>query len=270
MTDVLVYIAAPRAPAARPLLAAACQATGQSVRIDVYGTGALYQRLGPRKAPPFPDLVVWFGPYAARAAALDGLLQPHQPSRVADRAPHDPDWRWSAFDYSPISAVGAPSAGLQDLAGVSRLAVADPERSESGMSILLATLAADEQRGWDWWQQRAQRGLHLSETDAGAVTAVNDALANAALTLQDTGSPIAELPALPHAIGLAAASRNTDAARQLLNWMTGPDAATYLRYSPWSPAAAAFQTLPVDAEWGRLRYTAARQRWAASGFGPTQ
>src|ERR1043166_8585141 len=106
MTEILAYVAAPRAEVARTLLAAACRATGTSARIDIYGTGALYQRLGPRKAPPFPDVVMWFGPYAARAAALDGLLQPYQPRRVADRASRDPDWIWTAIDFSPIALVG--------------------------------------------------------------------------------------------------------------------------------------------------------------------
>src|SRR5438105_13395806 len=172
MTDILVYVAAPRAQIARIVLAAACQATGTGVRIDVYGTGALYQRLGPSKAQPVPDVVMWFGPYAARAAAVDGLLQPYQPPRIADLAAHDPDWNWTAIDYSPIAIVGG-----SDAASVSRLAMADPERSEAGLAILLATLAADEERGWQWWKQRADRGLRLTEDDAGAVSAVNEGMA---------------------------------------------------------------------------------------------
>jgi ABC-type Fe3+ transport system substrate-binding protein len=262
MSDILVYVAAPRAQMARTLLAVACQATGTSVRVDVYGTGALYQRLGPRKAQPFPDVVMWFGPYAARAAAMDGLLQPYQPPRVADGAVHDADWSWTAIDYSPISIVGGA-----DPSGASRLAVADPERSEAGLAILLATLAGDEERGWRWWKERADRGLRLTEDDAGAVSAVNEGTANAALTLQAVGAPVAEWAPLPHAIGLAASSRNADAARLLLDWVNGPDAAGIVRNSVWQvsqPPAV------VDVEWGRQHYASARKRWAASGFGPTQ
>ena len=44
------------------------------------------------------DLVLWFGPFAAQAAALDGLLQPHQPTSVADGVVHDPEWRWTALE----------------------------------------------------------------------------------------------------------------------------------------------------------------------------
>jgi ABC-type Fe3+ transport system substrate-binding protein len=265
VSDILVYVAAPRAQVARSVLSAACRATNTSVRIDVYTTGALYQRLGPRKAPPFPDLVWFFGPYAARAAALDGFLQSYQPSRVADGAAHDPDWKWTAVDYSPISIVGAADPTL-----VSRLAVADPERSEAGLSILLASLAIDEERGWQWWKQRADRGLWLTEDDASALTAVNERVADAALTLQDTGSPLSGWAPLAHAIGLAASSRNPDGARQLLDWVTGPDAAGLMRYSPWQSSISALQTPVVDAEWGRQHYASVRQRWAASGFGPSQ
>ena len=85
MTDVLVYAVAAREPIARKLLGAACQASGMGARLELYGSsGSLYQRLGPRRAAPFPDIVMWFGPFAARAAALDGLLQPYQPATAAD------------------------------------------------------------------------------------------------------------------------------------------------------------------------------------------
>ncbi len=275
MTDVLVYVAAPRAQAARTLLGAACKATGVGVGLEILGTGSLYQRLGPRKSQPLPDIVMWFGPYAARAAAADTLLQPHQPARIADGAPHDPDWRWTSFDYSPVGVIGPPLAsGAADLASVPRLAMADPERSEAGLSILLATLVNDVEGGWQWWRQRAQRGLLLTEDEQGALDAVNDGLATNALALLDVAAPVSGLAPLPHAVGLAANSRNIDAARRVLDWLNGPDAATLVRYSAWQASANGLQSLlaaapPVDADWGRAQYAAARARWAQSGFGPT-
>src|ERR1043166_5940532 len=52
----------------------------------------------------------------------------------------------------------------------------------------------------------------------------------------------------------------------MLDWLTGPDAAGLVRNSPWQLS----QPVPsVDPEWGRLHYTSVRQRWAASGFGPS-
>src|SRR5438445_6967563 len=114
MSDVLVYAAASRAQLARSVLGAACQATGLAVRLEVYGSGSLYQRLGPRRAQPLPDLVLWFGAYAAQAAANDGLLQAHQPARVAEAAAHHPSWLWTTLDYSAIGVTGAPSVASMD------------------------------------------------------------------------------------------------------------------------------------------------------------
>jgi ABC-type Fe3+ transport system substrate-binding protein len=264
------------------MLGAACQASGIAARLELYGSsGSLYQRLGPRRAPPFPDVVLWFGPYAARAAALDGLLQPHQPARVAEGVVHDPEWRWTTLDYSAVGVAGPPGiASLQDLATVNGLALADPERSESGMAALLATLdrarqaESDVERGWAWWQQRMRGGVLLTEDDPGAVASVGEGGVTHALTLAEAGAPLVGLAPLPHAIGLAAGSRNADAARRLLDWMCGAEAGALPRLSPWQAASAGqLQTLlsaapALDVEWGRQQYTAARSRWAQSGFGP--
>ncbi len=282
MTDVLVYAVASRETTARRLLGAACQASGIGARLELYGSsGSLYQRLGPRRAAPLPDLVMWSGPFAARAAALDGLLQPYQPAAAADGVVHDPEWRWTTLDYSSIGVVGPPGiASLQDLAAVNGLALADPERSESGMGTLLATLdrarqaESDVERGWAWWQQRMRRGVHLTEDDPGAVASVGEGGVSHALTMAEAGSPLVGLAPLPHAIGLTAVSRNADAARRLLDWLTGAEAGALLRLSPWQAASnGGLQTLlaaapALDVDWGHQQYTAARNRWAQSGFGP--
>jgi ABC-type Fe3+ transport system substrate-binding protein len=226
-------------------------------------------------------VVLWFGPFAARAAALDGLLQPYQPARAADGVAHDPDWHWTTLEYSAIGVVGPPGiASLQDVAAIGGLALADPERSESGMATLLAIIdrarqaEGDIERGWAWWQQRMRRGVHLSEDDAGALAAVDEGGITHALTLADAGAPIVGLAPLPHAIGLAAGSRNADAARRLLDWLTSPEAAALVRFSPWHTANNGPLSLllaaapPLDVEWAGQQYTAARNRWAQSGFGP--
>jgi len=281
MTDVLVYAVASRETTARKLLEAACQSSGIGARLELYGSsGSLYQRLGPRRAQPFPDVVMWYGPFAARAAALDGLLQPYQPTMAADGVVHDPEWRWTTLDYASIGVVGPPGVGsLQDVATIGGLAIVDPERSESGMGTLLATLdrarqaESDVERGWAWWQQRMRSGVQLSEDDAGAVALIGEGGITHALTLAEAGTPIVGLAPLPHAIGLAAGSRNADAARRLVDWLTGPEAGALVRLSPWAASSGALQTLlaaapPLDVEWGRQQYTAARNRWAQSGFGP--
>jgi ABC-type Fe3+ transport system substrate-binding protein len=280
MTDVLVYAVSSREKTARTLLAAACRATGISARLELHGSGSLYQRLGARRAAPFPDVVMWFGPFAAQAAAMDGLLQSYQPPRGNATVPHDREWRWTTIDYSSVSVVGSPSlASQQDLGAVPGLAFADPERSEVGLSILLATLDqarqinSDVEGAWTWWQQRMATGVTLTEDDAGAVALVGEGGVTHALTLAESGSPLAGLAPLPHAIGLAASSRNADAARRLLDGLTGEEVGVLLRLSPWQAATNGLQGLlsaapPLDVEWCRQQYIATRRRWAQSGFGP--
>ena len=280
MTEVLVYAPQSRADVARAVLRAASQATGASIRLELYGTGSLYRRLGPRHGPPPPDVVFWFGPFAARAAALDGLLQPYRPARLADGAVRDPDWKWITLDFSIIGSLGSPSLGTwADAASAPRLALADPERSEVGMSILLASLdrarqiEGDAEQGWAWWRRRAELSLVLAEDDSQAPAALEDGSATHVLTLSGGSAPLSGLAPIPHAIGLANSSRNVDAARALVDWLTSQDAAGSLGLSPWQAGANGLDGLlkaapPLDVEWARQQYSATRQRWAQSGFGP--
>jgi ABC-type Fe3+ transport system substrate-binding protein len=280
MTDVVVYATGSRADTARTLLGAACRATGTSARLELYGSGSLYQRLGPRHGPPPPDVVFWSGAYAARAAAVDGLVQPYQPPRVAPEVIHDPDWKWLTLEYSAIGVVGSSSATTwQDVAALPRLALPDPERSEVGLSVLLASLDrsrqvdGDVEQGWTWWQQRARAGLVLADDDAGAMSLVDDGRASHALTLS-SGAALIGLAPIPHAISLAAASRNVDVARRMLDWLTSQEAGAMLRLSPWQTSSNGLAGLlqaapPLDIEWARQQYTAARRRWSQSGFGPS-
>ncbi len=272
MTEVLVYTTQSRRDTARTLLGAACAATGISTRLELFGSGSLYQRLGPRHSPPPPDLVMWWGPFAARAAALDGLLQTYQPARMADGAPHDPDWKWTTLDYSPIGIVGSPAiTRWDDVAGVQQLAMVDPERSELGMAMLLASLdrerqaGGDVERGWEWWRARAAAGLRLAEDDASTAGLIANGSASHALTISDTAAPLAGIALVPHAVGLAASSRSVDVARHLLDWLVSEPAAAVVSHSPWGTSAPG----QLDVAWAQQQYNAVRRRWAASGFGPT-
>jgi ABC-type Fe3+ transport system substrate-binding protein len=284
MSDVLVYAVGSRAQTARALLASACQATGLSASLELYSTGSLYQRLGPRHAPPLPDVVLWFGPFAADAAMRDGLVQAHQPPRLADGTPHSAEWGWIALDYLPLGVTSSPGSAplgsFADTAGVPRLALADPERSEVGLSVLLASLDrsrqvdGDAESAWAWWQSRARVGLVLSPDEQAATARVRDNGASHALTLLDpTSTPLAGLAPIPNAISLAASARNVEGGRRLIDWLVDRPAAAALPWSPWQAASGPLggllaNTPALDVTWARQQYTAARQRWAASGFGP--
>ena len=158
--------------------------------------------------------------------------------------------------------------------------MADPERSEVGLSLLLASLDrarqadGDVERGWAWWQARAAAGLVLAEDDAGAVSLVQSGAASHALTLSPSAAPLSGLAPIPHAVGLAASSRNIDAARPVLDWLASSDGVSSTALWPWQAATNGLAGLwqaapPLDIEWGRQQYTAVRERWAQSGFAPT-
>jgi ABC-type Fe3+ transport system substrate-binding protein len=278
VAEVLVYAALPQAMTARAALTAGCHAVGVGVQLELYSTGSLYQRLGPRHASPLPDLVMWFGPFAAQAAAMDNLLQPHQPRHVAPTVAHDLAWRWTTLDYWTVGAVGTqPANRLADLAAAPTLALPDPERAEAGMAVLLAmldrarTVEGDVERGWAWWHERARKGLILVEDDADAETAATDGRASNGLTIfSERGERLDELAPIPNAVGLATNSQNVAAARELLDWLTSDAAAAALRLSPWQAGTQSLMASSpsLDVDWARAQYTATRQRWARSGFGP--
>jgi ABC-type Fe3+ transport system substrate-binding protein len=226
--------------------------------------------------------VLWSGPFAAQAAAGAGLLQPYQPQQLADGALHHPQWLWTTLDTSVFSIAGEPAvSSLAELGSVPRLALADPERSESGMALLLATLDrarqvdGDPERGWAWWQQRARNGLALFEDEADARAASEPGGgASHAITRSEAGPALPGLAPIPNAAGLAKSARDPDAARKLLDWLTGEQAAASLRLSPWQAASNGLRSAfaaapPLDVDWATQQYAAARRRWAASGFGPS-
>jgi ABC-type Fe3+ transport system substrate-binding protein len=278
--EVLVYATLPRADTVRRVLGAACAATGVAARLELYGSGSLFQRLGPRHAPPLPDLTIWTGPFAAHAAARASLLQPYQPARTADSAAHDAEWRWMTLDYFVFGVDGLPAVStFDDLGGVASLGLADPERSETGTMLLLASLdrarqvQGDVEQGWAWWERRARAGIRLFEDEAGARAAVGGGPSHAIGT-SDRAPGLLGLAPVPNALALASNARNVGAARRILDWLCGEDAAALVSLSPWQASANglqnALQAAPaLDVEWGTQQYSAARRRWADSGFGPT-
>jgi ABC-type Fe3+ transport system substrate-binding protein len=262
------------------MLAAACAATGLEPRLELFGSGSLFQRLQARRAQPHADVVLWFGPYAAQSAAAAGFLQGHQPASLPEQAARHPGWLWSAVEFSPFRVVGNPDVThLSELATVPRLALADPERAETGLALVLAMLDRARQAdgnpeaAWTWWTERT-RGMRLVDDDAAALALAQAGRASHAITLSEQGEPLTGLAPLPHAIALAAGAPNADAGRRLIDWLTAPSAPTSAgRLSAWHAASdglhALLEVAPrLDVEWATQQYTPSRRRWAQSGFGP--
>jgi hypothetical protein len=281
MSEILVFTPTAGADGVRSLLSSACQATGTSARLEVFGSsGSLFQRLRARRAPPPPDLVLWWGAYAAHSAALDGLLQPYRPANVPSGVAHDAEWHWVAVDFQAPTIGGDPLLStFQDLATLQRLAVADPERSEAGMMAVLAVLdrarqqEGDAEQGWAWWQRRKQAGMALAEDDTNALEMLRERSVTHALTFQNGGSPVAGLAPIPHAIGLPAGARDVESARRMVDWLVSEAANRPGSLSLWQAATNGLRSVldaapPLDVDWATRQYASVRTRWARSGFGP--
>src|SRR5262245_45461827 len=136
---VLVWATSARAGMARSVLAAGCAATSVEARLEIFtSSGSLFRRLANPREGGRADLVFGAGPCMAESGVRDGFLQ-----------------RWAALDYSVFATLGQPPVATFDgLLTVGRLALPDPERSESGMLAVLATLDrarqtdGDPERAW--------------------------------------------------------------------------------------------------------------------------
>jgi hypothetical protein len=277
--EVVVYATQRHAASTRGVLGEACRALGLSVLLELFGgNGAMFQRLRNRRASPFADILLWFGPYAAQFAAGADVLEAHQPAELPPPSVRHPGRLWSAVEFQPFRAFGDPA--LSDLAGASRLGVPDPERSEAGTMLLLATLdrarqtSGNVEEAWTAWQQRARAGMRVVEDEAAALAAVRAGRATYAATLENEGTPLIGLAPVAHAVSLAANAPNEADGRRLIDWLLGPAAAaSSTRLSGWSAdtnglGALLASTPPLDVEWATGQYNAVRRRWAESGFGP--
>jgi hypothetical protein len=283
--QAIVFVTQARAEFARRVLSAACRATGVAARLEVFGSsGSVFARASGQREGLRGDVLFGLGPYLAHYAASQAFLGRFQPPRLAEGAPHDRDWRWTALDASPW--VVAPAVqGLDDLLGVPKLALADPARSEGGIMAVLASLdrarqaEGDPERGWAWWQRRVASGVVLAEDLGGAPAAARDGQASHALGLGslEGGAPLAGLGPVPNAVGLLAGARNVDAARTLLGWLFSPDAADAVAaaggLSWWQASTNGLAGLvqaapPLDVDWTFQQYRAVRDRWIQEGFSP--
>jgi hypothetical protein len=280
MAEVVVFATLRQADAARAMLTAACRETNLEPRLELLGNGSIFQRLTVRRARPFPDVIVWFGPYAAHSAAMAGLLEPHTPGELPPSVTHHPDWRWTAVDHQAFGISGEPPIGtVGELMAARSLALLDAERSEIGMALLLATLDRERQlagaveSAWTWWAQRVAAGVRFVDEEVAALALVRAGRASHALTLSRDASPLLGLAPLPDAVALAADAPNPDAGRRLIDWALGASAPRTTRYSAWGAESNGLQQLlasapPLDVAWGTAQYNAMRRRWTQSGFGP--
>ncbi len=290
---VVAVVAATRADDLRPVLQSASRATGIAIEVERLATGSLFRRLYERRNRPTADLLLAFGPYLTQAAALEGLLQPHQPSSwtslplpAAVTTASAAGWQWLPLDFTPLCAAGEPAArSMGELAAprAARLAALDPARSEAGAAMLLTTIDAFRQRsggdpdaGWAWWQQRVTAGALFFDESAPLLAAASSGQATHALLLAPSplasadSSRLDDLPPLPNGVALVKGSPHAAQAQTVLDWLAGRDGAGSLAatgfLSPWLASTNGLQVHfdsapPLDVAWAFAQYRAALARW---------
>ena len=296
MASVIVYATRSRGSVARSLLAAASQATGVPVSLEVQGTGGLFRRLREEAPQPQADLVLALGPYLAQSAVANSLLASYQPRAwgsgpqlPANLPLHHQDWRWVATDLTAFVAYGASatSSFAAILGSTEKIALPDPLRSEIGLFLGLATLDQDRRaRGdpspaWDGWQRIVPR-LTLTDDVPNALAALGSGQAGTAIGLGETGSTqpgtaLTDLPLIPNTASLVAGAPHAVQAIQLLDWLSSPDARAAGEagggLSPWAASANGLDALAasggaLDVEWTLAQYGATRRQWESRGFSP--
>lgn len=285
---VTVYAAASYAPLARDLLGIACRAAGAEARLDLGSSGALFQRLRTEQDEPVADLLLG-GPLLAETAAREELLGPWSPAMpaVTDLLVGAPrDGRWLPLGFAPFVVAGVPPASsLEDLRGgdVSRLALLDPRRTESGMFATLAILdrarqaEGDAERGWTWLNDRVARGVSFQEAPGGTAEAVRSGASSHALLLRAElpeglapVSTLRDLAPIPVAVGLVTKGPHPELAGALLEALLSEQARRALAARGFSsalpPDVAALRALvpdarPFDVEWAYQQYNRVRAEW---------
>lgn len=292
--SLLVLCVEDRAQVARAVLAAACRATGVSARLEVVkGSGSLFRSLYVSRDQPQADLVWSLGPFMADIATRENLLASHEPtswppSGIAaplEKAAHDAEWRWGAFDFLVPAVAGEPAIANPDEVNsgqVVRLAVADPMISERGHLLVMALHHRAEMReydAWEWWGNRAAAGIELVPTVAAAIEAARSGRASHAIFYADgvSGAPgsrlLQNVAPMPNALAVVRGTPRLEKARLVYDWLMGPGGAEALRasgqggLSVWHAETNGLQALAsgapaFDLEWAAGRYLSVRVRWA--------
>lgn len=283
------YAPLARAAFLRAVLAAACRATGHTVQIEFANSGPLYRRI--RDEPALADLAFGFGPYVLELCAREDLLEVHEPRISAFQDGRSrlgvvqPEQLWHILDFALATAHGEPpAASLEGLlaAEVAHLAVPNPLRSETGMLLLLATMDQEPRpaevgaRGWDWWELRSQRGITLANSPDEALALASAGSASHALVLSSVPSrpgatPVTGLPAIPHTMAILTRAPHLKAARELVDWLSGPEGGAAVQangglsawHAPTNGLDSYSATVPaLDVAWAFGQYRRSRTEWA--------
>jgi iron(III) transport system substrate-binding protein len=182
--DLVVYSSAP-ASLAKALAAGYTQQSGQHVDLYVATTGKIMARLAAEASQPHADVVILADWTAGLALADQGMALPYRPEPVVKTL------RPEVNAPGPFLPVGADVVGIvvntrlvgnkqvpHDWSDLTMdrwkgmLTMPDPTLSGTASDFLIAYMAHEKQKGWDWLNQLKANGCIWPGPNASALRPV--------------------------------------------------------------------------------------------------
>lgn len=182
--DLVVYSSAP-ASLAKALAAGYAKQSGQQVDLYTASTGKIMARLAAEAAQPHADVVILADWTAGLGLADQGLVLPYRPAAVVKELrpnvnapgpflPVGADVVGIVVNTQRVSAKQAPQdwSDLTQAQWKGQLTMPDPTLSGTASDFLIAYLAHEGQKGWDWLDQLKANGCIWPGPNASALRPV--------------------------------------------------------------------------------------------------
>lgn len=182
--DLVVYSSAP-ASLAKALAAGYAKQSGQQVDLYTASTGKVMARLAAEAAQPHADVVILADWTAGLALADQGMVLPYRPDAVLKKLrpqinapgpflPVGADVVGIVVNTHLVSAKQAPQdwSDLAQAQWKGQLTMPDPTLSGTASDFLIAYLAHEGQKGWDWLDQIKANGCIWPGPNATALRPV--------------------------------------------------------------------------------------------------
>jgi iron(III) transport system substrate-binding protein len=182
--DLVVYSSAPGS-LAKALAAGYEKQTGQHVELYVSSTGKIMARLAAEAAHPHADVVILADWTAGLALAQQGEVETYRPEKLVKQLRQQLD---AAGPFLPIggdvvsmvvnSGAVKPAQMPHDWFDLTapqwkgKLTMPDPTLSGTASDFVIAFVAHEGQKGWDWFQQLKANGCIWPGANASALRPV--------------------------------------------------------------------------------------------------
>lgn len=269
--DLVVYSSAP-ASLARALAAGYAKQTGQQVDLYAASTGKVMARLAAEAAHPHADVVILADWTAGLALADQGLVQPYRPQALVDKLrpqvnapgpflPVGADVVGIVTNTHLVSAAQSPHdwADLTQAQWKGRLTMPDPTLSGTASDFVMAYIAHERQKGWDFFEQLKANGCIWPGPNASALRPVEmgersimvAGVGHTALKAKLAGNsldlviPRSGVLLIPRPIIVLKSSRQQAAADHFVDYALSPAGQADVAKSLLLPAVASVKPAPV-------------------------